>query len=276
MYKVRFTAFSSTRKHLVGFPRLLKYALSIASLSAVSLELFIAPSLSISGQKQSQQPSPDAKINSSWEIAQTYRPPNRGAPASTEGAGTRGTSCIALSEKDKLKPLIPTGNIGLTVSEHPTFFGYIPKSDAKAGEFVLRDQNNQLIYRTSFALPSQPGIVNISLPTTVALEIGKMYRWSFVLICDPDDRSDSTISPPAWIQRIEPDETLAEQVKNATPETLPAVYADAGIWYDALANRVKLLPSQPKAEWQQNWELLLRTAGLQEFVQEPFVEQSSR
>ena len=272
MYKVRSTTRGGTSRRQVGFPRpSLKYALSIASMTAVSLELFIAPGWSISGRTQFEPNSPDSKINPSWEIAQVFRPPNRGTPATTEGAGTRGSSCIALSERNKLQPLIPTGNIGLTVSEHPTFFGYIPKSNATQGQFVLIDQNNQLVYRTSFALPSQPGIVSINLPATVTLEIGKQYQWAFVLICDPEDRSDSVISTPAWIERIEQSETLAEQIKNATPETLPAVYAEAGIWFDALASRVKLLPSQPQTEWQQNWELLLTTAGLQEFIQEPLV-----
>ena len=272
MYKVRSTALSATSRRQVGFPPAgIQYAVSIASMTAVSLELFIAPGLSISGRTQFEPTSPDSKINPSWEIAQTFRPPNRGTSAATEGAGTRGSSCIALSERNKLKPLIPTGNIGLTVSEHPTFFGYIPKSNATQGQFVLIDQNNQLVYRKSFALPSQPGIVSISLPTTVALEIGKQYQWLFVLVCDPEDRSDSVISPPAWIERIEQSEPLAEQIKNATPETLPAVYAEAGIWFDALASRVKLLPSQTQTEWQQNWELLLTTAGLQGFVQEPII-----
>jgi Domain of Unknown Function (DUF928) len=274
MYKIRSIALDSNSIKQVGFPRTsLKYALSIASMTAVSLGLSILPGWSISGQKSSQQPVPDSNINPSWEIAQTFKPPNRGAPAVTEGAGTRGSSCIALSERNKLKPLIPTGNIGLTVSEYPTFFGYIPKSTAKQGEFILRDQNNQLIYRTRFALPSQPGIVSISLPTNRrSLEIGKLYQWTFVLICDPEDRSDSLFSPPAWIERIQPDATLTEQIKNATPETLPAVYAEAGIWFDALATRVKLFTSQPPTEWEQNWEQLLTTAGLQAFVQEPLVD----
>ena len=273
MYKIRSSALGSNSIHQAGFPRTsLKYALSIASMTAVSLGLFILPGLSISGQKSSQQQSPDSKINRSWEIAQTFKPPNRGAPAVTEGAGTRGSTCVTLSERNKLRALIPTGNIGLTVSQHPTFFGYIPKSTAQQGEFILRDDNNRLIYRTRFAIPSQPGIISISLPTTVALEIGKQYQWTFVLICDPEDRSDSLFSPPAWIERIQPNQSLAEQIKNAAPETLPAVYAEAGIWYDALATRVKLLASQPKTEWQQNWEELLTTAGLQAFIQEPLVD----
>ncbi len=267
MYKIRSTALCSTSKKQVEFPRApIQYLLSTASMTAVALELFIAPGWSISGQNQFETAASD------WQIAQAFRVPNRGTPATTEGAGTRGGSCLPLSERNKLKPLIPTGNIGLTVSEHPTFFGYIPKSNAKLGEFVLRDRNNRLVYRTRFAIPSQPGIISISLPATArSLEIGKQYQWFFLLICDPEDRSDSAISPPAWIERIEQSETLAEQIKNATPETLPALYAEAGIWFDALASRVNLFSSQPEPEWQQNWELLLTTAGLQAFVQEPLV-----
>lgn len=262
------------KKRLVFPPVPLKYLLSVATFStALSLELSISPGFSTPNPGQFEPTTIDARINESWQIAQIFRPPNRGAPASTEGAGTRGGLCLALNERHKLKPLIPNSNLGLTVSEHPTFFGYLPKSTAKNGEFVLRDRNNRIIYRTSFPLPNQPGIISISLPRTEKpLEVGKMYQWSFVVVCDPEDRSGNAISPAAWIERIQPSQTLANQLRNAPPETLPTLYATAGIWHDALASRVKLRPFQSKADWETHWEQLLQSAGLQAFVQEPLIE----
>jgi Domain of Unknown Function (DUF928) len=266
---------SSIHKKLLVFPRApIKYLVSVATLSTTfGLGVAIAPGFSTSRSTQSSPPFLNSESNKSWEIAQTFRPPNRGAPASTEGAGTRGGYCLSANAKDKFKPLIPSSNLGLTISEHPTFFGYIPKSTGKIGEFVLRDQNNRVIYRTTFPLPSQPGIVSVTLPTTQKpLQPNKMYQWSFVLVCDLDDRSNNAISPAAWIERIEPHQTLADQLKNAAPETLPTLYAEAGIWHDALASRVKLRPFQSNADWETNWEQLLQSAGLQAFVQEPLVE----
>jgi Domain of Unknown Function (DUF928) len=245
----------------MSLPVSIQKIISISTVGvALSLEVAIAPTSAI-------------PINNSWEIAQAFRPPNRGAPAATEGAGTRGGACIAASERDKFKAIVPQSNLGLTTSTRPVFFGSIPRSTAKGVEFILRSQNNQLLYRTKFALPAQPGIVSFNLPDNApSLRTGTMYRWSFILICDESDRSGDAITPSAWIEAIKPDPTLAARIRNARPEALPAIYADAGIWHDALASRLKLRRSQPVADWNRNWEQLLTTAGLQAFVQAPIVE----
>jgi Domain of Unknown Function (DUF928) len=243
-----------------------KSMLSVATVSGVMFLVgAIAPVFSIA------QPTPT--LDSNWQIAQTFRPPNRGAPRSTDGAGTRGGPNCLLDNQKKLTPLAPElsgRSLGLTVSTHPTFFGYIPASAATSGEFILKDRTTgQPVYRTSFTVPNQPGIVSISLPSTVKpLEIGKMYNWQLGLVCS----SGIMYSRTAWIERIQPSQTLANQLKNATPNNLPALYANEGIWHEAVASRAKLRASQPKALWDRNWQQLLRTAGLQDFIREPLVD----
>ncbi len=69
-------------------------------------------------------------INSSWKIYQKYIPPYRGAPEATKSSGTRGGSSASseclLSQEENFPLLSPEDQMGLTLSEYPTFFIYIP------------------------------------------------------------------------------------------------------------------------------------------------------
>ena len=266
--------------------------LSITTLTTtLSLELFIIPGLSIPKPDNRLQINPDSTLNSDWIISQTFQPPDRGAPlitgaggsrfqppdrgapSITEGAATRSTSSCIASNQKKITPLLPQNNFGLTLSERPTFFGYIPQSSAKNAEFILMDENNKLAVRKNFPIPKEAGIVSINLPADKpALEVGKKYKWRLRIVCNPDDRSQDATTNLAWIQRVQPNNSLADQIKNATPENLSSVYADAGIWHEAFASIAKLhgeQPNDPKVA--ANWQEMLKSVGLQDFVQESVV-----
>lgn len=243
---------------------------------ALSLELYITPGLTTQRQVLQPQGFLDQRTGIGWEVSQFRPRQGIGAPPRTGGGGRRNELCVSSSEKP-LTALTPRNQVGLTVSESPTFFGYIPKSSAKAGEFILMNQSNRVIYRTSFEIPSQPGIVSINLPAKELppLEVGKMYQWYLVLVCNPDDRSDDEISAAGWIQRTQSSQALVNQLQTATPSTRPAVYAADGIWYEALASLVALRREQPNdPKLVSDWEKLLKSVGLQGFIQEPLVKYS--
>jgi Domain of Unknown Function (DUF928) len=287
MSKIHITSLlcNTTKPKALGQSPRFKSMLSLATVSgAIFLPVAIAPVFSI--------PQQTPNLNSNWQIAQIFRPPNRGAPRSTEGAGTRG-SCISSPRKlTPLTPALPGNNLGLTVSAHPTFFAYIPRSSATSVELIIKDKGGQEISKTTFGIPTQavpgnppdivtqPGIVSITLPSTAKpLEIGKMYQWQLVLVCSTRDPLSSEIrnvnkvpSKTAWIERIQPSATLTNQLQNTTPTNLPALYANAGIWHEALATRAKLRATQPKSLWERNWQQLLRTAGLRDLIQEPIID----
>ena len=257
----------------------MKSLLSILTFSvALSLGLFSTPGFSTQRQAQLQPTPQDQKLTRVWEVSQTFKPPNRGAPPRTDHAGSRNDSCV--SSSDKIALLLPEKKpeespFGLTVSKYPTFFGYIPQSSAQIGEFILIAQNNQIVHRTRFALPSQPGIVSISLPAkdSPPLEVGKRYQWFLIIVCNPDDRSENAISTRGWIERIQPSQIIVEQLLNGTPRSLPAVYANAGIWYEALTSLVdlrRLQPDDPMLE--ADWEELLKSVGLKQFIQKPLFD----
>ena len=48
------------------------------------------------------------------------------------------------------------------------------------------------------------------------------------------------------IKRVEPSADLKEKVAKATPASLASVYAEAGIWYDALAVLSDQIDVQPE------------------------------
>jgi hypothetical protein len=202
--------------------------------------------------------------------AQDYTPPDHGAPGRREGGGTRG-GCLA--QQPSLTALMPTTNSGLTVTERPTFFWYVPQT-AAAAEFVLLDQANAEVYKTTVSVPVQAGVIGVSLPaSTTALAVGKSYRWYFSLICDPLDRS-ADVFTSGWVQRIQPSAGLSQELASATAAEKPKIYAKYGIWYEALAELVKLRHSQPQnAALLNQWQTLLQSVGLERLADQPLLEQ---
>jgi hypothetical protein len=212
-------------------------------------------------------------------IAQEYSPPDVGLPGRRDGGGTRGcwneltsaNSTVAQpplhsSIEELPTALAPAENFGYTTLEHPTFFFYIPQlyaEKAVAADFTLMDEQGNEIYSTAFQPSNTASVISIALPAdgASALEPGNLYQWSFGLTCNLSDRSGDRVMD-GWIQRTEPTAELAAALTNAAPATLPALYAQSGIWYDALASLVALQaePSHHTATAQ--WLALLNSVGL--------------
>ncbi len=167
-----------------------------------------------------------------------------------------------------------------TVAGRPTFFIHVSQTFAQEAEFILKkkigedkdgkpvyDEDKYIIDQT-VALPKNPGIVSISLPAdAAALEVGQLYFWAFQVICAPTDRNQDVMVQGA-VQRIELDSTLANQLKRAVPRDRPALYADAGIWTDAVSTLFDLRKANPNdAQLRQDWEDLLKSVGLDTVAQ---------
>jgi hypothetical protein len=68
----------------------------------------------------------------------------------------------------------------------------------------------------------------------VTLKPGVEYKWVAVFRPDPSSPSND-LEANGRIMRIEPDVALAGKIKAAAPWELPGIFAEGGIWYDALA-----------------------------------------
>lgn len=200
-------------------------------------------------------------------------PPDIGKPKTTTGGGQRGCESEAQenqstpSGEKPLTALIPETGWGLTTAEQPTLWFYVPYSSSLSGEFVLMDEANQTVYQTPLTLTGTPGIISLSLPSTAAkLEIGKRYHWYLNIYCQPEQ-------PPlfveGWIKRVELSSDIKVQLEQATPQQRVALYADNGIWHDALTASAELRRTDPKNA---EWAALLQAIGRDNVASEPIVE----
>jgi len=251
---------SSTLLRCLTLPLALSAGLAIITIPTVTLA-------------QPQQPSRLQKLQASllqrlpirWETSKISKP--AGAPSNREGGASRSSYG---SSKETLIALRPETNVELTLAKYPTFFVYLPPSSAETAEFALLDENDRDVYRTTFATSKASGVVSLSLPAFAnlkPLEAGKAYHWYFSLIHNPEDRSKDTVVE-GWIQRVEPSPTLGRELEKATMRDRVALYANSGIWYDALATLAELHRSQPNdPTLSQAWEKLLGSAGLSKVSQ---------
>ena len=250
------------------------------------LELAIIPGFLTTTRVQAQpstQTTPARRRN-----RVTFQPRNdQPAPTITIGGGTRSSgkcpqdsqlsqqTSASKPQAQRLTPLLPLPrkNLPLTVSAHPTFLVYVPRTSAKAVEFsLLADKSEkEIIYQTTVKLTATPGIVSISLPSSVQpLEIGKDYRWIVLMNCQSEETglADSPFTE-GLVRRIRADSSLS-QIDKAKPLEQVALYGKSGVWYEMLANLAALRKAQPNnPEVTSAWEGVLRDAGLEAIADAP-------
>lgn len=191
----------------------------------------------------------------------------------TKPKGSRPTDCPNPINNQDITPLVPP-QIGQTISDHPTFWIYVPYPKAsRPVEFTLIglvDGKEKSLYQTQFLIQEDPGIISITLPKTVPpLAIGKKYKWSFSYICNPNDREkDMFLS--RYIQRVAVKPDLQNQLATATPSETVILYGKNGLWYDMLTSLGEIRRSKPEdKETVENWVDLLNSVGLKDIANEP-------
>lgn len=205
-------------------------------------------------------------------ISQTFKPPKRGNPPVSAGGSTRGSVCI--SGKKMITPLIPLNKLGLTVAERPKFFWYVPQTSVKTARFVLLSHPNQnMVYETTLTLPNKPGIVSHTLAASAPpLKIGQTYHWYLTLVCDAEDFSTNP-RVEGWVERIQPESSLSEKLAKADARKLPYIYAEAGIWHEALTAIAQLRYTEPRnLRYLLNWRRLLTSVGINAIASEPLLD----
>jgi hypothetical protein len=177
----------------------------------------------------------------------------------------------------KLTALVPESLIGRTVSEYPVFFFYLPKTDfydVELAEFFLEDENGSLIYETTLKTNNAAGVMSVSIPANKKvspLEAGKNYRWSIALICDPDDRSIDMVAR-GIVRRVELSADILRELDAADPRQKTVIYAENGIWQDALGTLAAARRANPNdTDLAADWESLLDSVKLGEIAAEPIL-----
>lgn len=199
----------------------------------------------------------------------------------------QGYDCLQRTAEPFPVALNPGRVLPLTVSGHPTFFWYMPQVSAGYLEFALAKPTDDTLERETIVhytrltipepIPERPAVIGYQLPPEQleALDYQQLYRWSVVLFCRAPgeinhDLSDGIVAS-GWVERLHPDDPIAQQVSDATSEQVER-FAGAGIWHEALtgiAHQRLARPQDPQAET--NWQDLLGSVGWEMFTDLPIV-----
>ena len=213
--------------------------------------------------------------------------PNRGLPTGRRRGGTSRSECPVI--ETPLTAIVPGREIHLdnlsqdltelapqtrfsdsesfltrTIAEYPTFWIYVPELiSSYQAEFVLQDDRDRDMYRTSFDLPSKSGIHNIELPpqSSNKLKIGRQYHWYVKVFCARNPEA-GYLFVDAWLERIAISPQLQAQLdaKNANRDR---VLLDNNIWHDAIDYLARV--RQTRLE-ESRWNQLLTNIGLSDLI----------
>lgn len=189
-----------------------------------------------------------------------YKPPVRGAPASRVGGGSRGVG----TELPRMYVLAPV-DIGFTTKGKPDLYWFASDpSNAKVVLSIYTDDPAKPVLERVLPAVSSPGIQRVRLGEfPLELQPRVEYRWRVTMI---DEARPARAVASGTIQRINAWPKLQTRIQNQGSDFLATanVYADEGLWYDALE------AIGQSGETQRAWRFraaLLQQVGLTEVSQ---------
>jgi hypothetical protein len=193
-----------------------------------------------------------------------YKPPMRGAPATRVGGGTRSAGFTL-----RLNALAPV-DTGYTVQEKPTIYWFASeKIDVPVELTIISTESleaaSKPLLDITLKAPVAKGMHALRLSEHgVALKPGVEYQWFVAAVRNPDQRSNDVLAG-GTIKRVAESGALQSQLKRAGRAQLPAVYAEAGIWYDAIEQLSKQIDAnRSNRKLREERAALLEQVGLRE------------
>jgi hypothetical protein len=195
--------------------------------------------------------------------AVTYKPPLRGAPLTRVGGGTRGIgNTLAVN-------VLAPGETGLTTQEKPTIYWFASQPVDKPVEITITSTESLQdaatpVFEITLQPPLAKGIHAFRLADhNIALKPGVEYQWFVAVVRNPAQRSNDVLAG-GTIKRVT-DSPVQAQVKQASPAQLPALYAEAGIWYDAIDQlSTQISANQSDRQLRERRAALLDQVGLKD------------
>jgi hypothetical protein len=167
-----------------------------------------------------------------------YVPPGRERPRRRIGGGVRGPE----ARWPRIFALVPR-HVALTSAARPVLFWWIDSPlppDTQLRFYLVHDATGQTALQLPLQRPAQPGIQRVRLEDhRVELMIGVEYEWSIALEHGPGRHQ--ILVATGWLERV-PALELA-----SAPSGLErvALYAQRGLWYDALSSASELIDADP-------------------------------
>jgi hypothetical protein len=154
------------------------------------------------------------------------------------GGGSRGGPDNA----PMVEVLVPE-HLAYTTEARPLLYWYQSKASTVTLEVSVTEPKNPkplMLLQTS--KPTSAGVHDFRI--TADLKPSVRYRWSVAVVLDPQNRSQDVVAYGV-IKRIEPSPDLAAKLAQAADPDKPALYAQDGIWYDALESLSTQIKKSP-------------------------------
>jgi Domain of Unknown Function (DUF928) len=170
-----------------------------------------------------------------------YQPP----PHSTSGMRINGTSRGAADNLPMLYFLSPD-HVGLTTQDKPSVFWFLSKDTSLPCVLTLTEDNQADPCIEIHLNGSKAGVHRTDFESqNFTLKDNVQYQLSLALIPDSTHRSNDRFCS-AYIKKVDPSAALVAKLGlRARPEDRAVVYAQQGIWYDALMVLSDQIESQP-------------------------------
>ena len=199
-------------------------------------------------------------------------------PGSDNTGSKRGPGTACTQGGKNLKAIAPNNGLGFTFDDYPYFFWYFPGVEYAQGiDFMLFKQTVQeetgelehtRVYRQKLNL-DKSGIIAFPLPADKSqpLEEGEEYRWRIRIKCT--GRTAMNLSYSIKRQSTENPELIAK-LEAAPVDQHPLIFAESGVWFDALkmiALQLEQAPENPVLK--EDWNDVLREIKFDDLIGEP-------
>jgi hypothetical protein len=207
-------------------------------------------------------------LNSLPGEALTYRPRGRvERPTQQDAGGTRVPTC-AKNVTPLFAPLLTQANYGETIAEYPTFYWFSANHNYTWVRFELFATQNLVPemypeYSATLRTRRLQSVSHFQLAAAAGfppLQLNQEYLWKVTLICSPegpdaDFASGKEQSIQGWVKRVAPSPALKAKLAQVKGRNLYNLYAEEGLWYDALdelAQQYRAAPNNQEitADWQ--------------------------
>jgi len=209
-------------------------------------------------------PQPSRRSRAAWKDRLAVR--IRGTDNSCLVSTTPNAAGAALTRS----ALAPVTRTGRTSHAQPVLYWQLSTPTPCQIDFTLIDETSiEPLLEIPLSTPDRPVSASVQQVRLadhgIQLSPGVRYRWFVAIILDPAARSKDTVVS-GTIERVEPSQALRDQltqVAQAEPARVPTLYAEAGLWYDALMLLADMIQAAPQdSRLQQQRTAVLEQEGL--------------
>jgi hypothetical protein len=165
--------------------------------------------------------------------------------------------------------VLAPGETGLTTQEKPTIYWFASQPVDRPVEITITSTESLQdaatpVFEITLQPPLAKGIHAFRLADhNITLKPGVEYQWFVAVVRNPAQRSNDVLAG-GTIKRVT-DSPVQAQVKQASPAQLPALYAEAGIWYDAIDQLSRQISAnQSDRQLRERRAALLEQVGLKD------------